>query len=721
MGAVIKKAASSSDRDFSSEILGIFASRNATPLTEAQLAKRLHVSSRDRQGLRDALNALEQKRAIRFGSKGYERILSKNEIEGIISVHRRGFGFVTPLRGSRVQDEVFVPKEDIGGAVQGDTVAVQTRKSLRKAGYEGRVVRVVKRAHSELVGIVTEFRNDGVAIHVPLLGREVIILAQTGGLTVEVGDRVVLAVKEWGDTPLEIRCEIATILGHINDGSVDIPFVLRESRIRHRFPPLVNQAAAAISEQIHESDLQHRLDLRSMASVTIDPASAKDFDDALFVTCDAQGGYELWVHIADVTHYVRRDSVLDKEASLRCNSTYFPGRCIPMLPPVLSDNLCSLKPNVDRLAVSVHMLFDSTGTLLKHRIQRSVIRSQRRFSYEEAKQILDGKLQSPFYPMLVQMVELCHCLKKQRRERGSIEFSLPEMSIAVDRHGNPTGAKLIEYDITHQLVEEFMLKANEVVAVHLTELGHGVVYRVHDEPAVENLEQFRELAGAFGFTLPENPTIWDLQTLFDQAIQSPYGEYLAIAYIRSMKLATYSPDNIGHYGLSLEHYCHFTSPIRRYADLIIHRILLEEKGYATEELIGITKACSDQERISSRAEEGVTRTKKLRLLSEWHANDKYRQYDAVVTRVNPAGIAFELIDLMLEGFLHVSQFDWDYYVFDERTRCLRGEASGRSFHSGIRIQVGVMKVDLVFGEVTWYLVTESTKRQGLKAPKRRRK
>ncbi|MBI3237037.1 MAG: RNB domain-containing ribonuclease, partial [Chlamydiales bacterium] len=287
------------------------------------------------------------------------------------------------------------------------------------------------------------------------------------------------------------------------------------------------------------------------------------------------------VHIADVAHYVKPGSALDQEAIIRCNSTYFPGTCIPMLPEQLSNELCSLKPEVVRLTVSVLMDFDKEGTLIGHEVVRSCIYSAKRFTYFEAKDVLDKKVKSPYAKSLELMVELCQLLKKKRHERGSIDFALPETVILIDEKGEPTGVKKIEYDITHQLVEEFMLKANEMVAKELNLRKRPVLYRVHEEPSEENFTDFYQFARSLGFTLPAKPTPIDIQEMFDEAKKSPHSHQLSVAFIRSMRLAQYSPNNIGHFGLALEHYSHFTSPIRRYSDLVTQRLLFNEEPIGT--------------------------------------------------------------------------------------------------------------------------------------------
>jgi ribonuclease R len=350
------------------------------------------------------------------------------------------------------------------------------------------------------------------------------------------------------------------------------------------------------------------------------------------------------------------------------------------------------------------MRFDPQGTLINHRITRSVIRSAKRFTYKEAKLVLDGKKRSPHFSTLHLMVELCRLLKKKRYERGSIEFSLPELVVLVDEKGTPYQTDYITYDITHQMVEEFMLKANEMVAWDLAQQGKNLTYRVHDVPAEENLRDFALLAAAFGFRISDIPGPQDLQKLFEEAGETPYSNYLASSYIRRMRLAAYSAENIGHYGLSLTHYCHFTSPIRRYVDLVVHRILFGESD-DLEYLQQVANMCSEQERISAKAESSVVLLKKLRLLHQMHTQNPYREYEAIITRVKNFGVYFEILDLLLEGFIHISELGEDYFVFEEEKMRLRGTRRGNFYAPGDRLTVMLADVDFVSQETKWYMVS----------------
>ncbi len=466
--------------------------------------------------------------------------------------------------------------------------------------------------------------------------------------------------------------------------------------------------------------MEGREDLRHLECFTIDPDTAKDYDDALSLTRDKNGHYHLSVHIADVSHYVKQGTALDLEARRRCNSVYFPGFVLPMLPHELSSHLCSLKPDVNRLAVSILMTLDQEGTLMNYRFARSVIRSAKRFTYKEAKAVLDGVKKSKHQEALFLMVDLCHRLKRKRYERGSIEFSMPDIQMRVNAQGIPEGIEVISYDITHQLVEEFMLKANEIVATHLSKQGKTLTYRVHDMPSEENMKEFARIALSFGFNLSETPSAEELQTVFDEARTSPYGQFLATAFIRSMKLAVYSTENIGHYGLGLEHYTHFTSPIRRYIDLIVHRVLLGEIN-SDENLETIALQCSEKERHAAKAENSVVQLKKLRLLNEMQKKDPQAVYEAVVISVKPFGFVFEVVELLMEGFIPISEIGDDYFVFEEGKRRLRGSHSHATYQAGTRIEVMLKQVNLIVQEARWSLAVEVEKKQSRVQPKRKRR
>lgn len=681
-------------------------------LSEEDLKERLHIPPQHDNIFHDVLEEMLSKKMIELSRGRYMlKQISRDVVTGILRVHPRGFGFLQPDDPSLYPQDIFIPKHLTQNAIDGDTVEVLiNQESVSEKGPEGKVITILSRGRTHIAGIIRAIEKSGdIVAYVPLLGiAQHVIVLPSDEFDLRVGDRLVMEVHDWGSKETETICKASQYIGHISDPSCDIKAAIEEFELKSEFPQRAIQEAQSFGSKVSLSEIKGREDLRHVTCFTIDPDTAKDFDDAISLSKDPKGNYILGVHIADVSHYVPSNSALDQEASLRCNSTYFPGFCLPMLPHELSSHLCSLKPNVNRLTISTFMHFDPNGDLLDYRISRSVIKSSKRFTYKEAKQVLDGKKKSKHSANLKLMVELCELLKRKRYERGSIEFAMPELVVLVDENGVPKQTDYISYDITHQLVEEFMLKTNETIALHLSKKGKNLTYRIHDEPAEENMKDFSLLACAFGFHLSEKPTPAELQKLFDEAMQTPYGEYLANSYIRRMRLAIYSPENIGHYGLSLSHYCHFTSPIRRYVDLVVHRILFGESD-DRETLEMIADRCSEQERISAKAENNVILLKKLRLLKANKDKDPYKQYEAVVTKVKNFGFFFEVLDFMLESFLHVSELDNDFYIFEEANILLRGRRTGQKYCCGDRITVMLKDVDFISLESHWSLVLSESK------------
>ena len=700
--------------------------KSFTPLTKEELEERLHIPPFHTEIIDEILEELVENKTLHHEDGRYSHTRgAEPTVIGILRSHPRGFGFLKPEDPSLPFKEVFIPKQFTMNAIDGDKVEVVLGPPPHSPkGPEGKVVAIIDRGRTHLAGTVYHIEPDGSGhVHVPLLGKIHLVVVKPHQQTkLKYGDRIVAEVKEWGSRETQTLCELSHLIGNIDDPSIDIDAAIEEFDLHDQFPTAAIEEALAYGTTVPRGEIANREDLREWEIFTIDPETAKDFDDALSLTKDAKGHYFLEVHIADVSFYVKPGTALDEEAHHRCNSTYFPGKCLPMLPSDLSDNLCSLKEKVNRLTVSVMVEFNPDGEMTHYRIARTIIRSQKRFSYRQAKEVLDGKKQSKHAPTLHLMVELCKLLKQQRYQRGSIEFSMPDLVVLVDSNGDPTGTDLVEYDVTHQLVEEFMLKANELVATHLAKKGKNLTYRIHDEPAEENMKDFASLAAAFGFQLPDPPSTRDIQKMFDEAGESNYSQYLATSFIRKMKLAIYSADNIGHFGLGLSHYCNFTSPIRRYVDLVVHRILFgdsDDKKHLDE----VALRCSEKERISAKAEQSVVMLKKYRLIKSESEADRKRQYECIVTKVKPFGISFDLIDYMIEGFLHVSELQNDYYIYSEELQMLRGDRGGGTFHAGDRILVMLKQVDLISQEAQWYFVasTKEAEKTTTKKPKEKSK
>lgn len=641
-------------------------------------------------------------------------------VSGILRMHPKGFGFVIPNPASNLTQDIFIPKHLTDSAIDGDTVEVAILDNpLSEKGPEGKIVSVIKRSKEHLCGTIQKENADGsFSAYMPILGiSKPVLLNPSDKIPIRVGSRVVVRVIEWGNNKESTKGELLYCLGSIEDPSCDIQAAIEEFDLSSTFPQKVVTQAKSYGKEIPAKELKKRKNLTSLTCITIDPETAKDFDDALSLSVDRKGIYHLGVHIADAAHYVTPGSPLDKEAFARGNSTYLPGTCVPMLPEQLSNELCSLQPDKERLTVSVFMDFDKQGNLLKHEICRAVIKSKKRFTYEEAKEVLDGKLASPHKALLQKMNKLCLLLRKKRQERGSIDFSIAEIVIVLDKRGDPQGVKKIEYDITHQLVEEFMLKANEMVATELFKRKKELIYRVHEEPLEENISDFLDFARRLGFVIPREPSTQDFQKLFQEAKETPYIQQLSIAFIRCMRLAQYSQDNIGHFGLALENYCHFTSPIRRYSDLIIQRLLFNEEPKDIN-LEKIARHCSDQERVSFRAEMSVKTLKKLRLLAKFFKKEPEKKYPALVTKVKPFGFFFEIQEIMLEGFIHISEIGNDYYIHNEKLGTLVGKNTGKTYKMADPIEVEIDGLDLVSQQVRWRLCSFG-KKQVLKTRKRR--
>jgi len=693
-------------------LLSYLSEEGYEPLDQLQLFKACKVQKKYYSTCKELVTELITEKVIEV-KQGRLQLPKENQDElmtGKLHVHPKGFGFVLPDDSKLYPQDVFIPKSHMNHAIDTDHVQVRIGKGVKKdKGPEGVIVSIIERARKTLIATIYEAREKHLIAYCPVLGEQKTLhVIPSEKIPLKIGDRVVVQIESASQniltgSPIEI-------IGSISDATKDIDAAVAEYSIEKQFPQELIDTTKKLPKNPTKQDLKDRIDLTDQETFTIDPETAKDFDDALSLTKTAEGHYHLIVHIADVSHYVQKDTLLDEEAFRRGNSTYFPNQCIPMLPEPLSNGLCSLKEKVLRLTVSVFMHFNRKGELLDYDIRRTFIKSQKRFSYPEAKEVLDGLKESVHAPTLHLMVELCKHLQKQRYARGSVDLSLPDVSLKIDAKGEPIGFQVTEYDITHQLVEEFMLKANEVIAHSLLSRNIPAIFRVHESPSPSDTEDFASIARAFGFKLKKSPEKEDIQALFEEAKQTPYLHQLSIAFIRSMKLAIYSEQNVGHFGLSLEHYTHFTSPIRRYSDLIVHRLLFEST-MPTELLKKMAQHCSERERISFRAEMSVMLLKKLRFLHRYFEEDPNRLYDAVISKVKPFGIYFEVSPLMLEGFIHISEIGDDYYLYLEKTCSLEGQSSHEVFKVGSTIAVRLLHVHLITQQSLWTIERNKPKKE----------
>ncbi len=688
-------------RNLEKTFLQYLQGKRYKPSSSEELIQQLAIPEIHQPLFQEILSSLESQNLIVHQNNKYTLPSTFQLATGPISVHQKGFGFVRMSDGP----DVFIPKHATMDAVDGDLVEIEINPTVTAKGPEGTVVAIVKRSRTHLAGTVLKKTGRHYVAYAPLLGKDKPVIVKSK-VALKEGDRIICKVNDWNNADELVEGELSRLIGHISDPSIDVQAAIEEFELPDGFTKEALAEAEEYGSKVTAKDLKGRTDLTEWESVTIDPDTARDYDDAISLMLVENGHYLLGVHIADVAHYVKPGSHLDADALLRCNSTYFPGQVVPMLPEELSNELCSLKPKVKRLTQSVLAEFDSQGNLVDYQIHRSCIKSQKRFTYKEALAVLEGKKKSPHAPLLNRMVDLCHLFKKKRMERGSIDFSMPDDVIMVNEKGEPVKIERVEYDITHQMIEEFMLKANEIVAIHLAKKRTGLIYRVHEQPTAESFKDFYSFARSLGFSMPAEPTHRDIQKLFQEAKNSPLLPQLSVSFIRSMRLACYSPDNIGHYGLALEHYCHFTSPIRRYTDLVIERLLFDEFP-ENADLTGIATACSEKERISFRAESSVVLLKKLRLANTYFQEDPTRIYPAIVTRVKPFALFFEVPAFDLEGNLHISKIGNDYYEFNQELMNFRGRRSGKVYTAGQNIEVRLDKIDYILQQTEWSLISST--------------
>ncbi len=645
-------------------------------------------------------------------------------IQGRISIHRDGYGFVTPPAGG---EDIFIPGKYLKGALHGDLVQAQSSPSSKGGGkLDGRVLTVVERAVTRVVGRYEETRHGAIVISDDQRLNLVVAIPPTGRGTATDGHQVVVELTSYpvGGRPAEGR--VIEVLGWPNNPDVEVQSVMRRFDLPHIFAPDALAEAEAINSTVSPGDLEGRVDLRSLPTITIDGETARDFDDAVSLRREGHS-FRLWVSIADVSHYVKKDSPLDRDAYLRGTSVYFPDRCIPMLPERLSNGICSLNPAVDRLTLTAEMLFSPDGTMQESTFYPSVIKSAARMTYTGVKQIIvdNDRAMSDHYPlitpMLCEMKELALILTAMRNRRGSVDFDLPEAEILIGPDGQTEKISRAERNLAHQLIEEFMLAANEAVALHLTTHAIPLLYRVHEKPDPLKLHTFQEFIYGFGYELPLTgdaikPS--ELQTLLARAKGQPEERMINYALLRCMKQAHYAADNTGHFGLASACYCHFTSPIRRYPDLVVHRILKaalamapphtaggkssRQLTIATEHLAEVAEQTSKRERIAMEAERDVVEMKKLQYM-EQHTGE---EFDGYITGVTPFGFFVELTELFVEGLVHLSTLADDLYTHAEKQHSLIGRRTGKIFRIGDTARISVVSVSPATRRIEFALVTQ---------------
>jgi ribonuclease R len=653
---------------------------------------------------------------IRHKNGRYSLPQQVNLVVGKISIHRDGYGFVGAPEG---RQDVFVPARYLREVMDGDTVAVRVERKGHGGKPEGRVVRIVERLHQQVIGRYEAGRGFGYVVPADPRVRHDVFISDPSAASARPGQMVVARIDNYPSGSRGPEGTIIDILGDADDPAVEILTVAYKHNLPHRFSEEILAAAKQIPDHVGPDDLTGRVDLRGRSLVTIDGETAKDFDDAVAVQGETDGRTRLWVAIADVGYYVPEKSLIDREAYERSTSVYFPGQCIPMLPEALSNGICSLNPEVDRLAMTAEILFDQQGRRIESRFYPAVIRSRARLTYTEVHEMIELGNQevidryAPIYPDLQIMKQLARQLMDMRRRRGSLDFDLPEAEVILGLRGKPENIVRAERTLAHRLIEEFMLAANEAVATFLHERQAPLLYRIHEPPDMEKLKDFQAFAALFNYGLELGETgvkPRDLQQLLDKAVGRPEEKLLNNVLLRSLKQARYSPDNAGHFGLAAKLYCHFTSPIRRYPDLVVHRILREvlahgqlsepRKESLDRRLPIAGEHTSMRERRAMEAEREIVDLKKCQFM----ATRIDEEFDALVSGVQPFGFFVELNDVFIEGLVHISNLSDDFYHYEDDLHRLVGQHRRRVFQVGVPVRVRLASVNLPRREIDFVLV-----------------
>ncbi len=693
-------------------IMRLLSRPGTLPADLPTLLRKLGWAPTRRAELQSVLHTEEREgRLVRIKGDRYVRPDEAGLVTGRLRVNRSGRGWL--LADDPATPEIAVAEAATGTALNEDRVLVRKDPDAQT----GVVVRVLERRRTRFVG--TLHRGKGVlrvVLDDPRIPHEFYVPEPKGSARrAKPGDKVVVELREWESRRANPEGEIVEVLGAPTDEGVDMLSVLRQYNLEKEFPKVVVDSARAHGDRIRERDLVGRVDCRAHRVVTIDPDDAKDFDDAICVERASGGGWKVWVHVADVAHYVKPGSPLDHEALERGNSTYLVDRVIPMLPEVLSNELCSLKPGVDRLTQCVEFDLAPEGRVKQARFHRAVIHSKRRYTYAEALAVLSQPARDDFDDMIQDASLLAQRLRRARFEAGALELGSSEIKIRLDARGHVLRLEKHLNDESHQLIEEFMLLANEAVAVRLGQMNRLALHRVHEEPDPRRLAEYRDEVRALGIECGDLRNRAEMRRLTDRIAKHPAGHALRVGLLRSLQRARYDVEPGGHFGLAKKHYTHFTSPIRRYSDLVIHRALAEGPVGDAAELNRLGRHLSDTERNSGDAERDSREIKLFHYLDGQIRHGRRHSYNAVITAVQPSGFVVDAPDLSIGGLVPVSSLEDDFYVLDAVRRCWVGRRRRKMFRVGDTVVVQVRKVDMAARRLDFELAPA---RPGATAPSR---
>lgn len=697
------------------KIVKLLGRKSYLPANATELLKGLKISPGDESEFRRVLKSLETSGEI-ARIKGNRFVLPHEAdlVPGRIQITKQGRGFLLPDEPGA--PEIAIPAAGTGTAMNDDRVLVRRdvkprgRRSKEDTGQSGTVVRVLERRRKQIVGTLKKGRQFLYVIpDDPRFPEDVYVPpAKDTGRPARPGDKVVVELTTWESRHTNPEGVITEVLGPPTAEGVDMLGVLRQYDLPLRFPRKVLQEVKRLGTEVRAADRKGRTDCRKHPVITIDPADAKDFDDAFCLKRIDETTWRLWIHIADVSHYVKPGTELDKEALRRGNSTYLVDRVVPMLPEALSNELCSLKPEVDRLSKCVELLVDDDGRVLRTRCYSAVIHSQRRYSYEQAMTVLEqGRPRDEIERMLCNAGRLAMKIRKRRFQAGSLELDFPETKIRLDEQGKVERIEKVDYDESHQLIEEFMLLANEAVATRLLKQRTPTIHRVHEHPDPARLADYREEVLGHNIPCGNLEKTIEVQKLLRRLAKLPIGAALRIGFLKSLMRARYAVEALGHYGLAKRNYAHFTSPIRRYADLVVHRTLFEKARIPTNRLRRIAEHISTTERNSADAERDSKDVKLHAYLLAQVKSRKRHLYEAVVTDVRNFGLFVEVPDLGMRGLVPLSSIEDDFYDFDPTRVQAVGRRRKKVIRLGDRLSVEVDKVDTYKKEVDFRLASSA--------------
>jgi ribonuclease R len=728
-------------RPLRDRVLG-FLTDHEKPLTVREMVRRLALDAAERGELKPVLRELLASGEVVKPRGSLIGLPSRaNLVVGRLTANPAGFGFVVPERkaGARARggapeppkdrsQDVYIAPPNMKEAMHGDRVVAKIERVTSK-GAEGHIVRILERSMERLVGRFTPGQKGG-GLVIPFDRRVLQELAipddATGGA--EDGEMVLAEITRPPTATRNPIGRVLEVLGRLDDPGVDVKVVMAKYGLPDAFPEEVEAEAGRVASAVKPEEISSRTDFRPWDTVTVDPETARDHDDAISLDHTPDGGWLLGVHIADVAHYVRPGSALDQEAYLRGTSVYFPDRVVPMLPHALSSHICSLVEGQERLSQTVVLHLDAEGRVKRAEFHDGVILSNAKMSYQQVQKIVDGDVDlraryASLVPLFERMDALAKLMRKRRYERGSLDFDLPEPKLVLDAAGAMTGIVATERLDSMRMIEEFMLAANEAVAAKLSDAGMPALFRVHEQPDPIRVEEFSELVQSLGYRLPpktEEIRPEDFQLVLRQIAGKPEEKLVSYLLLRTMRLARYHDENLGHFGLATDMYAHFTSPIRRYPDLVVHRALRAERQGHRDEVMSSLPApleemglhLSEMERRASDAEREVVEWKKVRFMA-----DKLGEvFTGYITGVQSFGLFVELTEIYVQGLVHISSLADDYYVHNERAHTLKGQNNEQVYRLGDRVEVQVVKVDLERRQLDFALtdVLERTRAGALK-------